>query len=77
VSLESHVFVHVFFWVNKHVNKAFTSLDSVGGQSSSTQHKLNLNQIGLIKNLHIRVNPKVTQLGGENDQFRHNRASNA
>jgi hypothetical protein len=57
--------------------KPFTSLDSVGDQSSSTQQKLNLNQIGFIKNLQIIVIPKVTQLGGENDQFRHNRASNA
>ncbi len=38
---------------------------------------LNLNQIGFVKNLHIRVIPKVTQLGGENDQFQHNRPSNA
>jgi hypothetical protein len=57
--------------------KPFTSLDSVGVQSSSTQQKLNLNQIGFVKNLQIRVTPKVTQFEGKNDQFRHNRASNA
>ncbi len=57
--------------------RPFTSLDSVWGQSSSTQQKLNLNQIGFTKNLQIRLIPKVTQLGGENDQFWRNRASNA